>query len=130
MNTPSDIPNGERIDTADTELDLPDLPGPWEWKSANHYADFNGKVNVYFGHSFHSVGGQIGEIDNYHDGDSMVWEIHIREIESAPTANESGTLPAESADVTQQHDTLGEAIEAVPEVVSTYYATEHAGGGA
>lgn len=120
MNTPNDIPNGEGMDAEDTDLDLPDLPGGWEWGSVNHLADFTGKVNVFFGRNIYDAGGWIGEIDNFsHDGE-VVWEIHVRAVEAAP-GTQHGSLPAEKPETTEQFGTLDEAIEAVPGHISTYY---------
>lgn len=119
-NTPSDIPNGEGIDVEDTELSLPSLPNPWEWRSANHYGDFNGKVNIYFGFDLHETGGYLGEIDNFGRDGETIWGVHIREIKSRPNSPH-GTLPDEVPETNDEFDSLEEAIENVPEIISTYY---------
>lgn len=120
-NDKTDIPDGERLDIAEeTDLDVPELPGEWRWTTANHQT-WNHKVNVYFGKDENSPGGLLGEIDNYvHDGEE-VWDAHIRSIQDDGT--ETGRVPGE-ADTIDHFDTLAEAIEAVPDIIATYYEAE------
>lgn len=122
MNDKMDIPDGSLHDIdSKTDLDVPDLPGPWEWLNANHY-HWNHKVNVYFGYDINSPGGQYGEIDNWvnSDGDEM-WTVHIRPIVDDGT--ETG-IPRETADVSIEHELLAEAIEAVPSIIEEHYGDD------
>lgn len=117
-NTPSDIPDGSGIDTADTDLDLPDLPGAWEWRTANHTASFNGKVNVFFGRDTNTPGGWMGEIDNYqHDG-AVLWDVHVREIIDL---GDGDCRPASGATTCEAFESLDAAIASVPEHIRTHY---------
>lgn len=118
-NTVSDIPDETGIDTAETELDLPELPGAWEWLTANHTS--LGKVNVFFGYKVHCVGGLMGEIDNYqHDGE-VKWDVHVRDVVDL---GQDGTRPASEADTCKAFDSLDAAIQAVPEQIATHYPDE------
>lgn len=120
-NDKSDIPDGGRHDIAeDTSLDVPGLPGSWEWGTANHY-HWNHKVNVYFGVGSGEAGGWLGEIDNFPTDDGERWTVHVRPILDDGT--ESGH-PRETAETSDEHDTLAAAIDAVPGHIATHYSDE------
>lgn len=112
-----DIPDGGGHDCEDTDLDLPNLPGEWRWKTCNHY-HWNQKVNIYFGRNENEPGGWLGEIDNYIEDGEEVWDVHVRSILADGT--ETGRVK-ETADTVEQFDSLAEAIEAVPGFIATYY---------
>lgn len=116
-NDKMDIPDGERIDPEDTDLDLPDLPGDWAWGTANHY-HWNHKANVHFGRDYATPGGWLGEIDNYVEDGEERWDIHVRPIVEDGT--EAGT-PRPEAETIEVFDSLDEAIEAVPAHIATHY---------
>lgn len=118
-NTKSDIPQEEGVDVGDTDLDLPSLPGSWEWRTANHIG-MSHKVNVHFGIDVTDPGGLMGEIDNYLADGEEVWDVHIREIVEAPSTKH-GSLPKGAPDTSEQFDTLDAAIEAVPEQIATHH---------
>lgn len=121
-NTKSAIPDGELYDIrAETELDVPDLPGAWEWRDANHYANFNGKANLFFGLRGDEPGGWFGEIDNYVRDGSEWWTVHVRPIVDDGTEN--GT-PREDPETTAEYESLAAAIEAVPSHIATNYGHE------
>lgn len=117
---PDAIPEGSRLDmTTEFPYDLPALPGRWQWRTFNHNSF--GKVNVYFGHDVHDVGGWLGEIDNFQGGDgSTIWELHVREIVDAPHT-QHGSLPAAEPETTAQFPSLEAAIDTVPEHLETFY---------
>lgn len=120
-NTPSDIPDETGIDTAETDLTLPDLPGGWEWRTANHLASFTGKVDVFFGYKVCSVGGYMGEIDNYSRDGDVYWDVHVRPIVDL---GKDGTRPRDEAETCETFDSLDAAIDAVPEHIATHYPAE------
>jgi len=127
-NTKSDIPqDGGGIPHEGTDLDLPDLPGEWEWGSVNHY-EMTNKVNVFF-HlgDLQNPGAQYGEIDNYHADGGEKWDIHVRpivELSGPPEDDDPKTRPRGEAETVEHFDTLGEAIESVPDHIATYYPEE------
>lgn len=117
----TDIPQGQGIDIENTDLDVPDLPDPWSWSSANHTS--NHKVNVYFGYDIMEVDGQYGEIDNYTVDGGEKWGLHIRPIVSAPETPH-GTIPRAEAEVGEEFDSLEAAIEAVPRFIREHYGDD------
>lgn len=118
-NTKSDIPKQQGLDHEETDLDLPDLPGKWEWGSVNHIG-MTHKVNVYFGHEIMEVGGQYGEIDNFNEDGEEKWSLHVRPVVEDPS-NQHGCVPRATAETSETFDTLEEAIDAVPAHIATYY---------
>lgn len=118
MNDKMDIPDGELIPIEDTDLDVEELPGDWEWSSANHY-HWNHKVNVFFGRDVAETGGQYGEIDNYPVDDGEMWTLHVRPIVDVP--GEDRNRPRGEAETIEEHESLAEAIDAVPDHIATYY---------
>lgn len=121
-NTKNDIPEQQGIDHSETDLDLPDLPGKWEWGSVNHISGTS-KVNVFFGYDQTEVSGQYGEIDNYLKDDDEKWDVHVRPLVEAPS-NPHGCRPRGTAETNETFDSLDAAIEAVPEHIATYYEVE------
>lgn len=97
-----------------TDTPLPHMPGDWEWRE--EYAH-----GVYFGKNVEESGGWLGEVSPYSLHDRTVWRVQINEILSDPTGSGKDTRISEQADTTKQFDTKEEAIEAVPEIVGTYY---------
>lgn len=120
-NDKTDIPDDEGLDIeTETDLDVPELPGDWQWSKANHY-HFNHKVNVFFHLNNTTPGGWQGEIDNYLQDGEEVWDVHVRSILDDGT--ETGRVK-EEADTVEPFDTLAEAIEAVPDHIATHYESE------
>ena len=117
-NTKSDIPEGERHEAEETDLSLPDLPGDWEWRTANRNG--LGKVNLYFGFDVNEPGGKLGEIDNYNEDGEEVWDITTRSI--IPRGDT--TVPQSDPNISEQFDSLDAAIEAVPEIIGTFCKLE------
>lgn len=117
----SDIPAGERHEPSETTLDLPDLPGQWEWITSSHIT-MTHKIVVHFGLDENEPGGWLGEIDNWvnSDGDEL-WTVHTRPIVDDGT--ETGR-PRETAEVSVENDSLTEAIESVPAHIATNFPTE------
>jgi hypothetical protein len=119
-NTKNDIPHETGIDIEDTDLDVPDLPGEWEWRIANHTPRTH-KVNVYFGLNVHETGGWMGEIDNYIEDSVEVWDVHVRQIVAVPGEQPPENLPAETAETVEQFDSLDAAIESAAAHIGTHY---------
>lgn len=117
-NTKGDIPEESAINTEETSLDLPKLPGEWEWSTVNHIG-MTHKVNLYFGLEKGKTGGYLGEIDNHiHNGKEM-WTVHIRPIVDIP--NSDRNRPRGEAETSKEHESLDSAIESVPSHIATHY---------
>lgn len=114
----SAIPEGENIDIESTDLDVPNLPDPWKWRTANKTG--LQKVNIYFGYDVNTVGGQLGEIDNFKKDGEEVWCVCIRDIEDH-NGTHKDTLPSEECETSDTFDSLSEAINAVPRIINTYF---------
>jgi hypothetical protein len=117
----SDFPevSGEPLD--DVDVDLPELPGDWEWGSFNHLS--NGKMNVFFGKDVDQPGGWYGEIDNYTTrgpgGEHMeLWTMHVHAIED--DGSDKGYVE-EEADFNSEHETLAAAISLTPGFIEQMY---------
>jgi hypothetical protein len=117
-NTKEDIPEESAINTEDTSLDLPELPGEWEWSTVNHIG-MTHKVNLYFGLESGKTGGHLGEIDNYIKNGEEAWTLHIRPIVDIPKSDRN--RPRSEAETTEEHDSLDSAIKAVPSHIATHY---------
>lgn len=115
----TDIPEGEGISLENTDLDVQELPDPWEWRSASRTRI--GKVNVFFGYDTNTVGGKLGEIDNFNKNGSEFWTLCIRDIESLDESGSKDTIPSNECEVSKEFDSLKEAIESVPSIVNTFY---------
>lgn len=115
----SDIPEGERIDVENTDLNIQDLPDPWEWRHANRTG--LGKVNVFFGYDTSTVGGKLGEIDNFTKNGTEFWTLCIREIKSLDDSGSKDTIPSNECEVSEEYDSLEDAIDSVPSIVNTFY---------
>jgi hypothetical protein len=103
--------------TQKENYDFRELPGEWHWKFSSSQFGSN-KTVVHFVCNVNEPGGWFGEIDNYvEDGDEQ-WDVHIRPILDDGT--ETGR-PQEEADTCIQFDTLADAVDAVPNIVGTYY---------
>lgn len=120
--TKRDIPIEKPIDTDDLDVDLPALPGQWDWSTANH-VDLTNKVNIFFGFDQTTAGGYIGEIDNFIDKNREAWCLAIRPIVEIP-GNGTGNRPREEAETTDTFATLDEAISAVPGHIQKHYAEQ------
>lgn len=114
-----DIPEGEGHYLENTELNVQELPEPWEWRSANR--NRIGKVNVFFGYDTNTVGGKLGEIDNFNKNGSEFWTLCIRDIKSLDGNGSKDTIPGEDCEVSEEFDSLEEAIDSVPSIVNTFY---------
>ena len=120
MSQKRDIPQAEQTPVEQTDLELKELPGDWEWDAANRYS--NGKVNVFFGLDIEETGGLLGEIDNYTEGDGEEkWDVHVRPI--VELEGTEGNQPREAEETTEQFDSFADAIDSVPGHISTYYNT-------
>lgn len=117
-NTKADIPEGERHEVANTNLDVPDIEDPFEWLNASRNG--MGKVNLYFGYDVDDVGGCLGEIDNFTEDGEEVWGLTTREI----IQRGDTTVPKNRTDISNEYDSLDAAIQAVPDLIGTFYATD------
>ena len=66
------------------------------------------------------MGGHLGEIDNWIDDGNEVWTVHVRPIVECLDDGKD-TIPRETAETSENFDSLDEAIRAVPDHIGTYY---------
>lgn len=112
----SDLPQTSHGSLDSLDVDLPELPGDWSWRTFNHLS--NGKVNVFFSVDVNEPGGWYGEIDNYTTERGEMWTLHVHEIVDDETP--SGMV-AEEAETSVEFESLSEAVKAVPDHVATHY---------